>query len=67
MSARLSVKELAGALRQSPWYVYKMRAAGFPMHWDEQSGCLVATATAARNWIRRHKFKIVRGHGVTTE
>lgn len=63
---KLSVKELASALGRNPSFVYKMRAAGFPMAWDETSRCYVATFGAARSWIKKTGFKIVRGKTVVT-
>ena len=59
--ARLSVKELAGALGVSTRYVYQMRANGFEMEWDFQSHCYVASVGQARQWICRTGFRLSNG------
>lgn len=57
----LSVKELAERLGRSTRYVYGMRQRGFPMTWDWPSHCYVATEPAARAWIEKKRFRLVRG------
>lgn len=45
MSELMTVKELAAAMKRSPWYVYAMRRAGFPMPGG------TATVQEARDWL----------------
>lgn len=54
-------KELAQALSVSVYFVYKMRSAGFLMSWNSDLRCSAATPAAARQWMKRTKFRIVRG------
>lgn len=61
ITTKLSVKELGPALGLSVGYVYKMRMAGFAMDWNHETHCYEATVPKARRWIKRHKFKIIRG------
>ncbi len=55
----LSVKELAETLAVSLTYVYQMRACGFPMAGHERCN-QTATLAAARKWIRKNKFRMVK-------
>ncbi|MES2367660.1 MAG: hypothetical protein V4563_17420 [Pseudomonadota bacterium] len=61
ITTKLSVKELAPVLGRGVGYVYKMRMAGFAMDFDEETRCHVTTEGKARTWIKRTKFKVVRG------
>ena len=58
---KLSVKELADQLGRSPWFVYKMRCAGFAMEWNAATKCYEATLADAQAWIELNKFCVVRG------
>lgn len=57
----LCCKELAAELSVSVYFIYKMRSAGFEMQWDSNMRCQSATAEAARRWIKKTKFRVVRG------
>jgi len=58
MPELLTVKELAHALNRSPWYVYGMRRAGFPMPGG------TATLDEARAWLQlRPGFSAKAAHG----
>lgn len=61
IATKLSVKELAPALGKSVGYIYKMRMAGFTMEWDFDSKCFVSTPSKAKRWIKREKFRLLRG------
>lgn len=54
-------KELAQELSVSVSFVYKMRSAGFSMSWNSDLRCEAATPHQARRWMKRTKFRIVRG------
>lgn len=57
----LCCKELAAELSVSVFFIYKMRSAGFEMRWNADIRCEAATAEAARRWIKKTKFRVVRG------
>lgn len=68
VSTKLTVKELAGT--ETGWsvsYLYKARMAGLPMERDAKTRTLVATPASVRRWIKKNKFKIVRGKTLTAE
>lgn len=63
VTTKLSVKELAGRIGKSASFIYKARPAGLEdeFEWDEETRCFVSTEEQVRTWIKRNKFKIVRG------
>lgn len=57
----LCCKELASELSVLVFFIYKMRSAGFEMRWDSDMRCEAATSESARRWIKKTKFRVVRG------
>jgi hypothetical protein len=67
VTTKLSVKELAPVLGRSIFYIYKARAAGLPMEWDQETRCFVQTPDKVKRWIKRSKFKIIDGRPVKVQ
>ena len=61
VTTKLTVKELAGVNGWTVSYLYKARMAGLPMERDEETRCLVQSPAVVEKWIKKNKFKIVRG------
>lgn len=60
----MCVKELATSLGHGLTFVYQMRACGFRMTWDATERCEVSTLEKAQRWLKRTKFRLIRGRGV---
>lgn len=56
----MTVKELGPYIGKTAAFIYKMRLGGFPMK-RTVCGCFEATPEQAVRWIKKNKFRLVRG------